>query len=275
MQSESNEDMDSCMEDRLKAILAKQTSELTLLFGEMMNSKKAEWKAEFKVEVKTEVKTELEAELRPKLKTEILAELWQAEGTRSAASQDATSDRITQLEGAFEVKERATRSANLLLHGLQEAEHKDTSALVTGLFDSNSGPTVAVTEARRLGAPRATPARPRPFLIHFPSVAAKHAALKHCKALRQRKLFLDPDLTRQQQQIRVGLRPRYIAAKTEGKKPFWREERLYIRDGDRVTECCPVPPPPPRTHATAAGPSSSGAGPSSRPPTSFADAVRR
>ena len=153
---------------------------------------------------------------------------------------------------------------------------------MAALFDSNSSPLVIVSEARRPGAPSVARTKPRPVLISFSGVAAKHAALKHSKALRQRQIFLDPDLTPQQQRIRVSMRPHYVALKTAGEQPFWREERLFVLEGDHVREHMPVPgPPPTAAPGGAAAPGAAAAGPSQAAPSSpgradsYAEAVRR
>ena len=54
---------------------------------------------------------------------------------------------------------------------------------------------------------------------------------------------LDEDLTPLQQQTRTALRDDYHRLKAEGKKPYWRGERLLFRDGERVEEHLPRRPP--------------------------------
>ena len=98
-------------------------------------------------------------------------------------------------------------------------------------------PPAPVLNARRLGAPGLSGrSRPRPMLINFQSVTAKHAALKRSKALRGRQVYLDVDLTPAQQAVRTALRPQFGAAKASGHQPYWRAERLFVRANGRVDE---------------------------------------
>ena len=184
---------------------------------------------------------ELKAELLPLLR----AKLAKDTQTRAASNDEAVVNKVHYLESVVEFQACQARSANLICHGLAEDNTENVLARVAALFDSNSSPPVVIGEARRLGAPSAARTKPRPVLNSFSGVAAKHAALKQSKALRPRQIFLDPDLTPQQQRIRVSMRPHYVALKTAGKQPFWREERLCVREDNRVRAHMHVPGPPP------------------------------
>jgi hypothetical protein len=266
------------VESMIHGLERKLDSKLDEKFGAFFPQLKAELKAELKTELKDELVAELKAELLPLLRTELAKDTQ----TRAASNDEAVVNKVHHLESLVESQARQARSANLICHGLAEDNAENVSARVAALFDSNSSPPVVVSEARRLGAPSVARTKPRPVLISFSGVAAKHAALKHSKALRQRQIFLDPDLTPQQQRIRVSMRPHYVALKTAGKQPFWREERLFVREGDRVREHMPVPgPPPAAAPGGAAAPGATAAGPSQAAPSSpgcadsYAEAVRR
>ncbi len=168
---------------------------------------------------------------------------------------------VAQLKAAAESRDRASRASHLIIKGYsEESDGQSTSQAVSKLFPPSPGDTpVPILEARRLG-PRSTGAvtRPRAILVKFTSVSAKHAALKHSKALRSRQIYLDSDLTPQQRQLRIQQRDRFLHLKAQGSRPFWRDERLFVNEGGRIREDRVPPPAPP-----SGGPSTSdGAGPS-------------
>ena len=162
---------------------------------------------------------------------------------------------------AAESRDRSSRASHLIIKGLpEEPSGLPTPQAVSHLFPVSPGDTpVPILEARRLGPPSVgAGARPRVILVKFTSVSAKHAALKHSKALRSRQIYLDSDLTPQQRQLRTQQRDRYLHLKAQGSRPFWRDERLFVNEGGRIREDRVPPPAPP-----SGGPSTSdGAGPS-------------
>ena len=158
----------------------------------------------------------------------------------------AFQDKMARMAETTEHHDRAARAANLVVHGLPEQTQENPVARATGLFPESDGPPAPVLNARRLGAPGLPGrSRPRPMLIHFQSVTAKHAALKRSKVLRGRQVYLDVDLTPAQQAARTALRPQFGAAKASGHQPYWRAERLFVRANGRVDEVFPGPRPPP------------------------------
>ena len=177
-------------------------------------------------------------------------------------------NKLAQLAASTERHDRAARAANLVVHGLSEEPREDPVGRAVGLFPVAEGPAAPLLDARRLGAPGPPGrSRPRPLLINFASVSAKHAALKHSKVLRSRQVYLDEDLTPAQRAARTALRPRYMTAKAAGHQPFWRGERLFVRVGGRVGEVLSEARPPsgapaPGTAPASGGPAPSGAGPS-------------
>ncbi len=171
---------------------------------------------------------------------------------------------LAQLRAAAESRDRASRACNLIIKGLpEEPRGQSTPQAVSELFPVSPGDTpVPILEARRLG-PRSTGAvtRPRAILVKFTSVSAKHAALKHSKALRSRQIYLDTDLTPQQRQIRTQKRDRFLHLKAQGSRPFWRDERLFVNEAGRIREDrVPPPAPPSGGPSTSAGDGPSGAG---------------
>ena len=78
--------------------------------------------------------------------------------------------------------------------------------------------------------------RPCLVLVCFADVPAEHRALKSSKDLRARKIVLDGDLTSMQRRTRQGRLIRFHALKRDGKRPFWRYDRLLYTENGRVVE---------------------------------------
>ena len=201
------------------------------------------------------------------MKAEHKQQLEQQEARHSADVQrllgrlERVENEVAQLRAAAESRDRSSRASHLIIKGLpEEPSGQPTPQAVSQLFPVSPGDTpVPILEARRLGPPSVgAGARPRVILVKFTSVSAKHAALKHSKALRSRQIYLDSDLTPQQRQLRTQQRDRYLHLKAQGSRPFWRDERLFVNEGGRIREDRVPPPAPP-----SGGPSTSdGAGPS-------------
>ena len=270
----SDEEMEPPLEDRLMPKFQSMFDGFEHKLDRKLDEKFAAFHTLLKGELKTELKRELLVELKAEMLAVLRAEMAKDLHTRTASRDETVVNRVHQLEAVVESQARTARAANLICHNLAEDSTENASARVAALFSSTSGPPVVVSEARRLGAPSASRTKPRPLLISFSGAAAKHAALKHSKTLRQQQIFLDPDLTPQQQRIRISMRPHYVALKAAGKQPFWREERLFVREGERVREHMPVPgPPSAAAPAATAGPSHAAPSSSGRPD-SYAEAVR-
>ena len=127
--------------------------------------------------------------------------------------------------------QRIQRSPNAIIFGAPEesngAAPLDTVKTAFGKLPSGPGIVPDPIACVRLGMQRPEPdARPRPIKTTFPSVDAKHAALKRGKDLRAKGLNIDVDLTPAQQRERSLKQPRYTALKTQQLSPFWRGSRL-------------------------------------------------
>lgn len=91
-----------------------------------------------------------------------------------------------------------------------------------------SAPT-QILPVQRLGKPRTAPSdRPLPIRIVIADGSSRASALQRSKDLQLQKLYLDIDLTSQQQRIRASKQDRYQILKNNDMRPFWREERLMV-----------------------------------------------
>ena len=112
-----------------------------------------------------------------------------------------------------------------------------------------------------------TAPRPRPVLIKFNSVAAKHAAYKKAKELRRQiHVSMDDDLTPQQKAARTSRLPEVHTLRGEGWTTFWRGDQLFKVKAGGAPLKVPVRAPAAPTAAPAPPSSSPAAGPT--PPTS-------
>ena len=75
---------------------------------------------------------------------------------------------------------------------------------------------------RRMRGPLAV----RPRVLRLATVADKHAALKHSKALRRGNLV--GDLTRAQRDARAKLHPHLLSLREQHLQPRFRGERFYF-----------------------------------------------
>lgn len=158
-----------------------------------------------------------------------------------------------------EMVDRAQRKANVIAHGVPEGQGAEQA--LQGRFDK-------VRDAKRLGPRKASSAQPRPILLQFTDVSAKHAAFRLSAELRERGIRLTDDLTPAQRQQRTALQPAYAKLASEQRKPRFRFERLfYVDEAGTVVEYLPGPPPggPPRPAAASAP--APGPAPGARPPT--------
>ena len=202
-----------------------------------MQTVKEELQADFKATIQQEFAT---------FKEESLQEI-----SRLRSEVEAQQNTVAQLQKALEDRERQDKSANLVIYGVLEEDEHSAEDKVNSLFPpSSTRDPVPIQEARRLGEPReargATAARPRPILVRFKTVAAKHAALKYAKELRAHKVFLDADLTTTQREARRLKQDRFQELKSHGVKPFWRCERLFFyKDGVASEDGVNTGPSPP------------------------------
>lgn len=173
------------------------------------------------------------------------------------ATFEAIENKLHECTLSTDTLERQIRSPHSILFGVEESVGEQTLNEVKSLLGAGS-----TREALRLGKRSATVKRPRPVLIKFDSIAAKHVAFKKSKELRQRfKVYIDDDLTPKQQAARASRLLEVQELRGQGWKTFWRGDNLF-----KVTEGGPpVKVPlatakasrPPSSPATGPGPSTS------------------
>ena len=160
------------------------------------------------------------------------------------AKVEALSSAVARADQRQEGLDRALRRDRMMFFGMSEA-HGLTAEEQVHEHLRAVGCTAAtkITEAVRLGPARASSgpsaARPRPVRVTFASQAVVHEVFKVCRALReQRKVFVDRDLSVQQQAVRTSLMGDCKQLRENGFRPFWRAEKLFYASepGSRAKE---------------------------------------
>ena len=226
----------------------------------------------------------LEQQVLPAFRTSLLREMDQ----KCQSLAEVLENKLVTLTEATDGNDRAARAANLVVYGLPEHAQEEAGRRAAALFQRADGPPAPVLDARRLG-PRGASGRtrPRPLLLNFQSVSAKHAALNRSRALRGQQVYLDTDLTLAKQAARTALRPRFLEAKRPGgtsrsgavsaftSAPGTKSVRCSGRRGHLAGRRPPTPPVlrggggPPATgpsRATAAPPGTAQASDGTAPP---------
>jgi hypothetical protein len=202
--------------------------------------------------------------LEAKIESKVAARLGTVDET-VRASYEAIDNTLTSCLLSVETLERKLRSPNAILFGVAESLGEQQLTQVKSLLGDTS-----INDTIRLGKPSPAAPRPRPVLIKFSSIAAKHAAFKKAKELRRQfKVSIDDDLTPGQQAARTSRASQVQALRGEGWTTFWRGDNLFkVKAGGaplKVPVLVPAVASAAAATAAAAAPSSS---PAAGPPPS-------
>ena len=96
---------------------------------------------------------------------------------------------------------------------------------------------IGETNWARIGYFSSHQRKPRPLLVSFDTLDGKHSFLKNAKALRQKGIRCDDDLTRLQQQEEKQLSEDFQVLKAKGHKPFFRGSHLKYHWADETYNC--------------------------------------
>ena len=129
---------------------------------------------------------------------------------RNAAQLAAVSDRVKALEAQLQRTEVSQRAENIVIHGLEEQDGVTAPVALARACRDVGLPEPSWREVFRLGKERRGPdSPPRPILVKFHSMEAKHQLFSRSRALRDRQVYLDDDLTPAQQATRRSLAGEY------------------------------------------------------------------
>jgi hypothetical protein len=203
------------------------------------------------------ISKEMELRTRATLDEAVAAKMAHKQWRRAAmeARWEVMDNKFLDVFSSVEALERNELSTNCVVFGIVESSGEKHLAGVKSLFGANS-----IVEARRMGKFNANAQQPRPVLIKFCSVAAKHAAFKHAKALREKKnVTMDDQLTKAQRESRAMKQPWKTALHQQGCKTFWRGDILFKIQEGRKPEKVDAPPAPLRAPTSSKASSSRGA----------------
>ena len=164
---------------------------------------------------------------------------------------------IARADQRQEQLDRAQRRASMVFRGVPEGSEESLKAAVEQKLRAVACPAAdAVVEAVRIGARAPTTSgsanRSRPVRVTLAPPTAVYEVFKASRALReQHHVFVDRDLTPQQQAVRASLMGEYKQLRENGRKPFWRGERLFtagehgarpkeVRPGDQGPAATPA-----------------------------------
>jgi hypothetical protein len=148
--------------------------------------------------------------LEAKIESKVAARLGTVDET-VRASYEAIDNTLTSCLLSVETLERKLRSPNAILGVAESLGEQQLTQVKSLLWDTSINDTI------RLGKPSPAAPRPRPVLIKFSSIAAKHAAFKKAKELRRQfNVSIDDDLTPRQQAARTSRASQVQALRGEG-----------------------------------------------------------
>ena len=173
------------------------------------------------------------------LRDELSRQLTEQNERIAAGFEAAQSERMRDnetLTNRMERLERQQRCNNLVLKGFgSEATSREAILQECRQLILAEVPAFDVTGLER-AVPMGQPSQQqqRSIMLRFVSVSARGSALRACKGVRARRIYLDTDLTADQQNKRRQQKAQWDELKLMGKKPYWRDEMLmYIEDGVR------------------------------------------
>ena len=156
---------------------------------------------------------------------------------RTAAQLAAVSDRVKALEAQLQRTEISQRAENMVIHGLEEQDGVTAPVALARACQDVGLPEPSWREVFRLGKEgRGPDSRPSPVLVKFHSMEAKHQLFSRSRALRDRQVYLDDDLTAAQQATRRSLAGEYQKLKMAKLRPFYRQDRLLYVHRGRVVQ---------------------------------------
>jgi hypothetical protein len=160
---------------------------------------------------------------------------------------NALQARTSSLQNDSERAERQHRGLNVILTGLPECDNETPALLEGQVHDVMAALKVPVgvkvqsfsrlgqkgrTYAEAAGGPSQGRPKIRPVVLRFACTQDKISALKGRVNLNKsdkfRRLGVNPDLTRSQQEKKTAAWPAFVKARQEGKKTWWVDDTLFI-----------------------------------------------
>ena len=133
----------------------------------------------------------------------------------------------------------ASMRLNLVIHAPADCGHQQlldqcNTTLQAAAPRSKSIPTSALHSMRTQGTAHSL------WRLQLDTEQTKHALFARSKDFRRQHIFLDDELTRQQQQGRRALASERLRLKGLGHRTWWRRDRLFWADADGVHSQIPA-----------------------------------
>ena len=136
---------------------------------------------------------------------------------------------VTNQQKFIERNDRERRDKNVVIIGLTEEDSERTETLVSDLFENRlSLSNVSVHKVTRLGKKNGERKSPRPVLVTFESIEDKRKVLSAKSKLSGSKVFINNNMTKDQQNIERELRKKnqFLI-----KHPQYKTKRVTIYKG--------------------------------------------
>ena len=136
---------------------------------------------------------------------------------------------VTNQQKFIERNDRERRDKNVVIIGLTEEDSERTETLVSDLFENRlSLSNVSVHKVTRLGKKNGEIKSSRPVLVTFESIEDKRKVLSAKSKLSGSKVFINNDMTKDQQNIERELRKKkeFLI-----KHPQYKTKRVTIYKG--------------------------------------------
>ena len=156
--------------------------------------------------------------------------------TESIQSQvDHISALVTKQQRIMEINDRTKRDKNVVIFGLGEGSETAESEVQRMFEDRLNIDGIQICSARRLGRKSSEVEKPRPILVVFESIEDKQKVMKAKAKLRGSNLYINNDLTKEQQ---IHIRDLQKKKQFLIKHPDYSKKRITIFKGilwaDRV-----------------------------------------
>ena len=182
--------------------------------------------------------TSLEQSREPASESQTVSARNETEFSSLKTQLEQVTESLKNQQKLLESKERENRSNNLIITGIQESstETENTTDVVTTFLSDDLGLTdIAIVKTRRLGKKQAQ--RARPILLTLDSSTTKGIILAKRVALAGSKIYINPDLTKEQRQAEKRLRD---LKKQLIQLPEYRNKRVSIYRGKLHVDRIPV-----------------------------------
>ena len=129
----------------------------------------------------------------------------------------------------LESHERELRKCNVIIVGIEEGDESPREAVESLCENKLQIEMPTITVVRRVGKERST-GKPRPLQVKFANQHEKYKFTAKRTALAGSKIYINNDLTPQQQEDARRLRAAFREAKENGTPAKWKQGKLFVNN---------------------------------------------